>query len=167
MGIARELARLPRELELVREDLARVSGEARTLDAERDEMRHQVRQVEESMAREREEFTQKEREITDQIRRRTGERKKSDGGVDHLDREKRKPYRAIGACLADNGIAPLNQPEVLQKVFQLRTAQSEAGEEMARLREETAGLKRMGWFYAVTVGLVVAVIALSIWFGGR
>ncbi len=47
------------------------------------------------------------------------ERKKSNVHMSRLDREKRKPYRLIGACLADHGIAPLNQPEILEKVLSL------------------------------------------------
>lgn len=162
VNVARELVRLPRELELVRADQARVLGEANAAEIEADETRHQLRGMDEAIKSERERFAEIERKLSAQIRQLTGEQKKSDATMSQLDGEKSKPYRAIGACLADHEIAPLNQPQVLHQVLDLRSALAASSGEMERLKAETAAADpaALHRFYALAAAIFVVALIL-------
>ena len=83
--------------------------------------------------------------------------------MSRLDREKRKPYRIIGACLADFTIPPHNQPEILEKVLALRERDTELIRTLADLRDLSASVDRtlLAGFY-ILLGAVLFALSLFV-----
>ena len=159
-GRGGKLAHLPQELKRVLEDKARVSSEAEGIRIEKDETRARHKLLDEEMAEERRRFAQVERELAAQIRQLTGARKKSEACMGRLDNAKSKPYREIGACLADHHLAPLNQPEKLDEVLRLRARQSALAEALERLAQASAAADAavLRHFYLWMAGALAALI---------
>jgi len=114
------LGRLPGERRLVLADKAAAGEEAARLEPGITQLRLGLQQNEDAASAARERLAAATRRVTAEMRLLERQRKKSNVHMSQLDREKRKPYRLIGACLADHGIAPLNQPQMLENVLTLR-----------------------------------------------
>jgi chromosome segregation ATPase len=85
------------------------------------------------------------------------EKHKVEKTVNEMDRAKGNPYRSIGKVLADNEIAPMNQPSALSKVLNLREAIAIREGEIAELNRQTKATNRTLLF--VSIALWVAIIA--------
>jgi len=59
-------------------------------------------------------------EFAERLKRCQRERDLADASTQRLERAKRDPYREIGRVLADSGVAPVNQPQALAHVIELR-----------------------------------------------
>ncbi len=57
--------------------------------------------------------------------------------ADALEHEKKNPYQQIGRVLADNQIAPMNQPHALEAVYDARLRAQELEYEIARLHADS------------------------------
>jgi chromosome segregation ATPase len=79
-----------------------------------------------------------------------------------LDTKKTEPYRRLGQCLADNNIAPRNQPDALIHVHELRDQLAAAEQEIARSLDETASENPgdLAKFYALLIFVLVALMIL-------
>ena len=132
--ISDQLARLPGERKLVFADKTNASREAARLEPGIAELRAELRRIDAAASAARDRLAAVNRRVTAEVRLLERERKKSKVSMSHLDREKLSPYRLIGACLADHGIAPLNQPQILDKVFALRERDAQLEQTLAELR---------------------------------
>ena len=83
--------------------------------------------------------------------------------MSHLDREKRSPYRLIGACLADHGIAPLNQPRVLEKALALRERDAQLSQTLADLQAACAAASpgMLAAFYLILGGMLIVLLVAA------
>jgi chromosome segregation ATPase len=138
--ISDELARLPGERRLVLSDKATAAEEAGRLESEITNLRIELARIDATASAARERLAAATHRIAGEIRRLEQKRETSSQHMSRLDREKKKPYRAIGACLADHGIAPLNQPEMLERVFSLRERDAFLTQSLADLQAACAAM---------------------------
>lgn len=85
------------------------------------------------------------------------DRKKSHKRLTALDTEKRIPFRHIGRCLADSGIAPRNQPDALHRVQAARTSTQNLEEQITESNTRSAAADRQ----AVTAFYVIGGTAVG------
>jgi len=140
-AVSDEIGRIGLERKLVLADKARVVSEVAALEAEMGRIEADLQRIDEAAAAARETLEASTRRVGEETRQLESETQKSNLQTAHLDREKQKPYRFIGACLADHGIFPRNQPQVLEKVFTLRERDFQLAETIASLRAECARVK--------------------------
>ncbi len=161
--VSDELARLPGERKLVYADKAAALEQAARLEPEIARLRGHLQRIETASSAARDHLAAATRRLGGEMRLLEQEQRKSKVHMSRLDREKRKPYRRIGACLADHGIAPLNQPEVLEKVLTLRAREAELIQTLASLQAACAaadaGLLIAFYLLFAAILLAVAIIA--------
>jgi chromosome segregation ATPase len=136
--VSTELARLADERKIVVADKTSANQEAARLDPEIARLRTELQRIDAAAGAARERLAAATRRLTGEMRSLERQRKKSHVHMSHLDREKRKPYRRIGACMADHGLAPLNQPAVLAKVIALRERDAQLSQSLTMLRAACA-----------------------------
>ena len=119
-------------------DKATAAKEASNLDSSIGQLRAEVQRIDLSSNEARQKFEETTRWLANEARMLDREKEKSSLKMANLDREKRKPYRFIGACLADHSIAPRNQPQILARVVELRTQDCDLVEELAKLHAACA-----------------------------
>ncbi len=83
-------------------------------------------------------WKRKERDVIEQIRRLTAARQEAESRGDSLEGAKSNPYQRIGQVLANSGIGPLNQPQALETVKQLRFQISEQQQIVLESERDTA-----------------------------
>jgi chromosome segregation ATPase len=157
--VSDELGRLAAEKKLVMADKVTAAREVEKLDALITRARAEIKRIDTAAAAARDAMAaarashDAESELLDH------ERKKSSLHMAHLDKEKRKPYRIIGAALADDGIFPMNQPEVLNAVLALRQQEAQLEEDIAGLRAICAAGDRS---ILISFYLLVAAILFTL-----
>jgi len=132
-------------------------------DAEIGKLRTELERIDAAQAAARAQFTSARRRLTGEHRKIERTQRKSHAGISSLDRKKRKPYRLLGTSLADQGIAPMNQPEALEQVGELRNRVAGASQTISELRAECAAAKAdtlvafylLLVFLALLAGLVI------------
>jgi chromosome segregation protein len=83
--------------------------------------------------------------------------------ANELERAKGNPYRAIGRVLADNMIAPMNQPGALEKVVELRERIASSESEIANLYRQTRSSDQTRlWISYGLWGMILAAAILVI-----
>jgi hypothetical protein len=158
------LRRIPGERKLVLADKATAAQEAAALEPEVSRLHAELQRIDAAIAAEEAQFSEAARRITTQVRQIERERKESDIHMSRLDRKKHGPYRVIGACLADQNIAPLNQPEMLEKVLVLRARETALRETIAALRSACAATSAaaLATFYILLAALLIALAILAL-----
>jgi hypothetical protein len=162
--ISDELSQLAAEKKLVLADKANASREAETLEDKIKRLRIDIGQIDAEVALARQSLAEARASHDAETRILDRERKKSSLHMAHLDKEKRKPYRIIGAALANDRISPINQPEVLTKVFVLREQLAQIDEALAELRTlcATVDISILISFYLL---LAAIIFTLSLFVG--
>jgi chromosome segregation ATPase len=133
------LARLVGERALVLADRATAAQELAAHEAAIIRLRGELQRIDSASATARDALGDASRRLTGEMRLLDRKQRKTSLHMAHLDRKKQQPYRYIGACLADHGIAPLNQPQILQQVFTLRDRDFRLAETLTELRAACAG----------------------------
>ena len=110
LRVVSDIKRLERELAQAEQRGAALERQLRTLEAE---------------------FAASERDIAAEIRRHEREKARLEKEIDVLETAKVNPYQQIGRVLADNNLAPMNQPETLEKVRRRRFIMHELEYEIA------------------------------------
>lgn len=159
--VSDELGRLPTERNLVMADKSAASEEAGRMEPEIARLRGELQRIDTAVSAARDRLETAMRKTDAEARKLERERKKSSDHMSKLDRQKREPYRAIGACLADHGIAPLNQPEMLERVLALRGGVAGVTERLGEIGEACASTDKglLAGFYILFSAVVVAVCA--------
>jgi hypothetical protein len=161
--ISDALGRIPGEIKHVMGDKATAAQEAAALEPEVVRLRIELDHIQAAINEESERFSAGSRRIAGEIRQLERERKKSDVHMTRLDRKKHGPYRAIGACLADQGIAPRNQPEILEKVLVLRERDGALTETMGAMQAVCAAASPSGLaaFYIFLAVILIGLVVLA------
>jgi chromosome segregation ATPase len=108
------------EKEDLRKQRMRVMMEVRVLNDHITQVSSQIEKTNRMIRESEEEFAANEKEILSKIAALEQERKTAGKHVDKLDRKKTPAYLAIGRCLADYNIEPMNQPDALTVVLAQR-----------------------------------------------
>lgn len=169
------------ELSRVRERSIAIPNAQADLRLKKTQAHNDLRAMEETLARGRpllaqaaeklhaldEQFARSDGMLERQITGRSRDKEAIDRQNDALEKAKDNPYRQIGQCLADNQIAPMNQPQALDAVLHRRAvvaglvrALSKSHE--ASRTEDRAALAK-SWMLlaalaAAVLGLVLAVV---------
>ncbi len=159
--VSGSLKRIEDERKLVLADQAKAAQETGKFDPDIDRMRAEIERVDTAAEEARARFGEAEERFNGETRELERQRRESQGRITHLDREKRKPYRAIGACLADSGISSFNQPAALEKVLALRRQEAGITQTIAQLHAESAAMHPAA-FVAFYLLLAAAIFGLCI-----
>jgi chromosome segregation ATPase len=82
--------------------------------------------------------------------------------ANELERAKGNPYRAIGRVLADNAIAPMNQPAALSRVLGLRETIAQREATMASLHAQTHAMDRTQFRVSIVLWILIIVALVLI-----
>ncbi len=130
--VRQELARLrerivaiPNEKSDLRTQHLRTASDIRNLEEQVEKSLPDILAVEEKIRVLQEEWATAEHGLNDRLAVKQDQKKQLEAKMENLEASKSNPYLRIGQVLADNNIAPLNQPEALDRVKRLRF---EAGE---------------------------------------
>jgi hypothetical protein len=158
--ISDHLTSLSVERSLVVADRQRAAAEGAPLDSIVADLRADLRRIDAASSAARNRLADATRRIAGEKRRLERERRKSTLRMSHLDRKKRRPYRTIGACLAETGIAPLNQPAVLEKVIALGRRDLALTEALSELHfaRAAADARILIAFYLLLAALLAALV---------
>ncbi len=134
--------------------------------AEREQQQKQIEQRTAELDRQLRELKADadQRDATSAARIKTLENERARAGTaaHRLDRAKTDPYREIGRVLADNDIAPMNQPHALEWVRTLRATitdtEAAVAESLQRTAAEDAPLLRASLAVWIVIGLAVIFV---------
>jgi len=103
-----------------------------------------------------------ERRIEGKIREAERGKERIGKQIESLNRKKAHPYRLIGRCLADEGIPPMNQPEALEQVLEIRQVIGEIQSkiEQSQVLSAQADRRELRIFYALSF-LALVVLAVE------
>ena len=162
--VSDELIRLPAERKLVLADRGAAAGEAARLEQVSASLDAELRRIDTDASAARKRLEEAALRHASETRLLDRERKKSSLHMSRLDREKRKPYRLIGACLADHGIAPMNQPSVLGNLLALREREAGITESLEALRGlcHNANAGVLAAFYLLAAVILIAAFAVTL-----
>ena len=138
--VSDELGRLSGERKLVLAGQANAAREAAALEPAIARMRAELQRIDSAASAARDTLAAATRRHGGETRPLEHQKKKSNLRMAHLDGEKRAHYRIIGTCMANEGVAPRNQPELLTKVFSLRDRDLRLSETLADLRAACAAV---------------------------
>jgi chromosome segregation ATPase len=161
--ISDELARLSEERKRVLADKVNALNEAARLEPELARLRADLQRIDTAADDARDRFATADRRLAGEMRILEREQTKSNVRMSHLDREKRKPYRLIGICLADHGIAPLNQPEIYEKVMAMRDREAQVTQALTALEAACAAANPgvLVAFYLLLAALFFAIPVIA------
>ena len=118
--VSDELSHIANQRQILLTDKTHAAGEIERIESVIANLRGELRRIDAAASAARDSLAAATRRLTAEMSNLDRQKKKSSVHMSRLDSKKRKPYRIIGACLADHGIAPLNQPQMLEKVMGLR-----------------------------------------------
>lgn len=155
LAIQNERTDLRPQVARLSEDGLKAKGEIARLDGVLSECDRELKSIERQMAEEARSYAARVRDL---------EKAKAqvEAEVDQLERAKLDPYREIGRVLADSGVAPVNQPDALSRVYDLRKAILGAEEYVGQSLAQTAAEDQQ--MLRISLGLwgVIVVSALLI-----
>lgn len=155
-----------RILENEREDMQlsrmRIFSELKASTEEIESLDLQIAETQRILQEAGEAFEAREREFESQIAVLKAEKQAALKHVDTLDKKKSPAYLAIGRCLADFELAPLNQPHALDEVLAHRQKIAVWQEQIAASLAESAEISptARALFYAIAT--IIALILLAI-----
>jgi chromosome segregation ATPase len=107
-------------------------------------------------------FEQDDNKRADEERTCAEEKEKVERQVNELEHAKGNPYQAIGRVLADNGIAPMNQPAALSRVLGLREKIAQGEATMASLHAQTHAMDRTQLRVSVVLWMLILIALVLI-----
>jgi chromosome segregation ATPase len=102
-------------------------------------------------------FEKEDAKLADDERAVAEEKDRIEKVVNDLEHAKGNPYRAIGRVLADNQIAPMNQPAALSAVLRLRETIACREDEIAELLRETQSTDKTDIRVSLALWLLIIV----------
>lgn|GEM_PF-1380841 len=136
-------------------DLKAITDHIGATDAQIAQMHQRIRQI-------HDEFNVQEKDLLAQIAHLENEKENASKHVRTLDQKKSPAFRAIGRCLADSGISPMNQPQALERVLALKenidVSQQRIATSLARSSQVNPAT--MAAFYAVLL-LILALFVIA------
>jgi chromosome segregation ATPase len=156
---------IPNEKADLRTQHMRLVSEIKSLEKKLAERREQAATLDQELKQLEASFQAGERERSAAIKASEREKTRLAKEVDALEIAKANPYQQIGRVLADSNLAPMNQPDTLEKVRQQRFAMQQLEYEIAKSlqlsSEADAGLVRISYMLW-GVMLVAAMLLLAV-----
>jgi chromosome segregation ATPase len=120
LQIRERIIAIPNEKKDLRAAAARIQTDVDGKMAKRVELEKHLAELGEQLSHAEAEHAKREEEFAERANALEAEKTEVESTVDLLERGKNDPYREIGRVLADSGMAPLNQPQALTEVTELR-----------------------------------------------
>ncbi|MGB8353738.1 MAG: hypothetical protein WCD79_07625 [Chthoniobacteraceae bacterium] len=158
MALGNEKEDLERSRVKTTMDQKTTEEQIQTVQAQIEELNQKIRVA-------KEESNARDRELNSQINALEKQKKNASKNVESLDKKKSPAFLAIGRCLADADIAPMNQPEALEHVIAHRGKIAGLEEQIIHslARSSQVPASTLMTFY-VALFLLLAIIAVAIFF---
>ncbi|MDB6150667.1 MAG: hypothetical protein JWQ44_2115 [Chthoniobacter sp.] len=158
---------IPNEKSDLRNQHLRTVSEIRSLEAQLERDRLAIEQFDRQSRELQASFDEADNRLGSEIRTRDREKVRLEKEINLLESAKHNPYLQIGRVLADNGIAPMNQPAALDRVKRLRLKVAEL-EYLVTLSRKASSLDDqqavvlswMVWGVMFIIGLLVVLAVL-------
>lgn len=157
---------IPNEKADLRTQHLRVSSELKTMETTLKQSRDRIATLDRQIRELEASFGATDKVLGADIRSKEKERARMEKEIDAIERSKGNPYQEIGRVLADNNLAPMNQPNSLEKVRRHRFAMQEfeyefaVSTEASRQADKTLVHTSYLLWAAMTVALLLIVGAL-------
>ena len=161
-------AAIPNEVASLRAAQQSLLGEIRALERRSEAQLAELAALEARERELKEAFTRADEELAAKIDDFQRQRTAFDEAYTSLEGAKDNPYREVGRVLADNGIAPMNQPQALEKVRRERFRVQECADALAlslagSAAEDPVEIRQSLLLWSgILVGAVLFVIALIV-----
>jgi chromosome segregation ATPase len=165
-GAKNRFREVPNKLKNARAKLAGIREEVRGEESDLARNLPILEALEERMVEDQTKFDALDTELEKEITSRRRAKRKIEREINALEKAKSHPYREIGRALADNQIAPMNQPGALKAVYaqriRIQTLESTIGASLEESRREPreALLNSWQWWFAL-LGLLVMLAILG------
>lgn len=176
MAVEPPTLEIRRQITSINDQRAAFESERDDLDRSRLRVSHEVKTIRETIAghdleisrlnrkieKAGDAFTARDGELLSQIHKLEREKAETEKHVAALDQKKSPAYLAIGRCLADFNIGPINQPDALQRVAQHRQTIRNCEQRIADSRAESSKISRESWLlFCAAVILVLVTVVFS------
>lgn len=141
----------------LRTEHARGLSEVHHLEHQVEGLEKQVAEFDKNLRGLKSNFEEEDNKLADEERERAEEKEKTEEEANKLERAKGNPYRAIGRVLADNAIAPMNQPTALSNVLDLRDKIALCENDIADLDEQSEAMNRTQFWMSVALWILIIV----------
>ena len=155
---------IPAEMKSVCLQKENMAREIENLESELQAQRTLIESSEAEELGRREALAGSDAAYVERIRATRDETRSSQKRIDSLDGKKREPFLEVGRCLADHGIAPLNQPEALAQVHRLRANHAQLRQELALSRAHSGEIERAQLHKCGALVLVLALLVAALIF---
>jgi chromosome segregation ATPase len=164
MHLGEERTALSTERQNLQRSRASAESELATLEETLAEVQSQINALDAASQEARKKSAAADRARSPQLREAQRAKTQSAKQMTFLDRNMREPFVRVGQVLADSDVAPLNQPEALEKVRRLRTRLEAMNAAIAQsVAESDAASRNDLWkFYAFLVVAVGAGIGATV-----
>jgi chromosome segregation ATPase len=157
---------IPNEKADLRTQHMRLVSEIKSLETTLVQRREQAGALEQELKQLDSSFQASERERSGAIKSREREKARVEKEIDAMEIAKANPYQQIGRVLADSNLAPMNQPQALEKVrrqrFALEQLEYQVAHSLQLSSEADAALVRVSYMLwgvmAIAASLLVAVL---------
>jgi chromosome segregation ATPase len=146
----------------LRTQYARSLSEIHHLEQQTVTIEKRVAEFDQNLRELRAKFEQEDHKLADEERACAEEKEKIERQVNDLEHAKGNPYQAIGRVLADNGIAPMNQPAALSRVLDLRERIAQREATLASLHAQTHAMDRTQFRVSIVLWLLIIVALVLI-----
>jgi chromosome segregation ATPase len=156
---------IPNEKSDLRTQHLRTVSEIRALENALRKERQAIAALDERSRKADEDWQALERDFMQRIRNKEREKARVEKRIHSLEGAKVNPYQRIGQVLADSGVAPMNQPQALEKVAELRTLREtlrgSVAQSLHRSRGEDEKLLQISYLLwgGMIGGLIVVLFA--------
>jgi chromosome segregation ATPase len=156
---------IPNEKSDLRTQHLRAASEIRALETILEQEESEIAALHQQVKELEHRWSETDHEIQAGIRNREKKKEAIEKRIQALESAKFDPYKRIGRVLADNQIAPLNQPEALRKVhtlrFRIAELQQKISDSEAATAQEAGQLMQASMMLWVGIVVVVVVILLA------
>jgi chromosome segregation ATPase len=155
---------VPDKLKNARAKLAGIKEAVRGEESDLDRNLPVLKALEERLLANQTQFDAQDAELEKEISSRKRAKRKIERDINTLEKAKSHPYREIGRALADSHIAPLNQPEALEKVrsqrLRNRGLESAIATSLDASRREPRQALLNSWQWWVALAGLLVMLAL-------
>ena len=157
---------IPNEKADLRTQHLRVVSELKSLETQLARHRQHLGELERKLQALEDAFYARDREIAAEIKQREKEKAKVDREINALEAAKENPYLEIGRVLADNNLAPMNQPDALEKVrtqrFIVHELDYDIMKSLQASENENRDLVRISYIVWMAVSFTALVIVVAL-----
>jgi chromosome segregation ATPase len=167
LGLRDQLIAIPNERNDLRSQTARRNAEIQQREDQIATIEKQVAELDRGIRERKATYHKDDEALARKQRDLERDKARAEAEHDQLERAKVNPYREIGIVLADNNVAPMNQPHALDRVVQCRAAVAAQDQTLAEIAARAAAedpiTVRMSLAVWGAIFLALALIVTALW----